>query len=134
MKKQLIALTTATALVAGTGAALVASPAQADGPERHARGQVAGAAYEISIEKERRFEVDADLDGVPVGSTWRMVVRHDGKRVGASTARAVRDDGRYEVDFREVRSANTAGADTFKVTLKRVGTSAKVTRTLRFAR
>jgi hypothetical protein len=132
MKKQLIALTTASALVAGTGAALLATPAQADGPERHARGQVAGAAYEIGVEKDRRFEVDADLDGVPAGSSWRMVVRHDGERIGSSTARAVRDDGRYEVDFREIRSANTPGADTFKVTLKRVGTSTKVTRTLRF--
>ena len=134
MKKQLIATATAAALIGGTGAALVASPAQADGPERHARGQVAGAAYEIAIEKERVFEVDADLDGVPAGSTWRMVVRHDKKVVGTRTARAVRDDGRWEVDFREVRSKNTAGADTFKVTLKRVGGSAKVTKTLTFAR
>ena len=46
----------------------------------------------------------------------------------------MRDDGRYEVDFREIRSANTAGADTFKVTIKRVGGGgSKVTRTLRFA-
>lgn len=134
MSKRIIALSTAAALVAGSAATLVAVPAQADGPERHAHGRVAGAEYEISIEKERRFEVDADLDGVPAGSTWRMVVRHDGKRVGTSTARAVRDDGRWEVDFREVRSADTSGGDTFKVTLSRVGGAGKVTRTLSFPR
>ncbi|WP_028644498.1 hypothetical protein [Nocardioides sp. URHA0020] len=133
MKKQLIVLTTAGTLIAGTGAALVAAPAQADGPERHAYGTVAGASYEIAVEKERRFEVDADLDDVAAGSSWRMVVRHEGKVVGTRTARAVRDDGRWEVDFREVRSKNTKGADTFKVTIKRVG-GPKVVRTLRFAR
>lgn len=134
MMKRTIALTTATALAAGTAAVLVAVPAQADGPERHAHGRVAGAAYDITIEKDRRFEVDADLDGVPAGSTWRMVVRHDGTRVGTSTARAVRDDGRWEVDFREVNSADTSGGDAFTVTLSRVGGSGKVTRTLSFPR
>ncbi len=134
MKMQLIALTTATALAAGTGAVLIAAPAQADGPEREAHGRVAGATYDIGIEKERRFEVDAELDGVPAGSTWRMVVRHDGKVVGTRTARAVRDDGRWEVDFRDVRSSNTPGADRFKVMLERVGSKASVTRTLTFRR
>jgi hypothetical protein len=134
MKKQLIALTTATTLAAGTGTALVATPAHADGPERHARGHIAGAAYDIEVEKEGRFRTDAELDGAPARSKWRMVVRHDGKRVGVRTARAERDDGRWEVDFRAVRSANTPGADRFKVTLKRVGGKAKVTRVLRFAR
>lgn len=134
MTKRTIALTAAGVLAVGALTALAAGPAQADGPERHARGQVAGAAYDISVEKDRRFEVDADIDGVPAGSTWRMVVRHEGKRVGVRTAQAVRDDGRWEVDFREVRSKDTSGADTFKVTLKRVGGPGKVTRTLHFAR
>ena len=133
MKKQFIALTATAALVAGTGVALFASPAQADGPERHAYGQVGGASYDIEVEKEHRFKIDADINGVAKGSTWKMVVRHDGKKVGTRTSRAVRDDGRWEVEFREIRSANTPGADTFKVTLKRVGTSTKATRTMRFA-
>ncbi|MDF1606292.1 hypothetical protein [Nocardioides sp. YIM 152315] len=134
MTNRMIALTTAGALVAGSAALLAAPVAQADGPERHAHGRVAGATYEIAVEKERRFEVDADIDGVPAGSTWRLVVVHDGERVGARTAAAVRDDGRWEVDFREVRSRNTAGPDRFKVTLTRVGGPGKVTRKLAFPR
>jgi len=79
--KRTIALTTATALAGGTALA-VAVPAQADGPERHAHGSIAGARYEISAERDDgRYEVDADLDGVRSGSTWRMVVRHDGAKV-----------------------------------------------------
>jgi hypothetical protein len=129
---RMIALTTATALVAGSGLAL-AAPASADGPEKHARGTIGTATYEISAEKDdRRYEVDADLDGVPAGSTWRMVVRHDGEVVAKRTARAARDEGRYDADFRSVRRPDTAGADTFKVTLERVDGTAKVTRTLGF--
>ena len=133
MKKQLIALSTATLMIGTGAAALVAAPAQADGPERHAHGRVAGASYEIGIEKERRFEIDADLDGVPAGSTWKLYVRHEGKRIAVRTARAVRDDGRWEVDFRDVRASNTAGKDTFKVRIKQVG-GPSVTRTITFNR
>jgi hypothetical protein len=76
--KRTIALTAATAVVAGSGFAL-ATPAFADGPEKQAHGTIGGARYEISAEKDDgRYEVDADLDGVP-GSTWKLVVRHDGK-------------------------------------------------------
>lgn len=134
--KRTIALTTATALVAGSGALLVAAPAQADGPERHARGTIAGAQYEISAEKDNgRFEVDADIDRVPAGSTWKMVVRHDGKKVATRTATAVRDDdGHYDADFRDVKRADSAGKDVFKVTLKRTDGAGSVTRTLSFSR
>lgn len=134
--KRMIALTTATALVAAPVALLVAAPAQADGPERHAHGSVAGAHYEISAEKDDgRFEVDADLDGVPAGSAWKMVVRHDGKKVATRTATAVRDDdGRYDADFRDVRRPNSAGKDVFKVTLTRTDGAGSVTRTLSFKR
>jgi hypothetical protein len=135
MLKRTMALTAATALVTGTGTMLAAAPAHADGPEKHAYGSVGGGRYAISAEKEHRyFEVDAELDGVAAGSTWRMVVRHAGKRVGSHTARAHRDDGRYEVDFREFNLRNTAGKDTFRVTLRRVNGSAQVTRTVLFAR
>ncbi|MCW2773944.1 MAG: hypothetical protein JWN91_2270 [Nocardioides sp.] len=134
MNKRIIALTTAAALVAAPVAVLVAGPAQADGPERHARGTVAGATYDISAEKERGFEVSADLEGVAAGSTWKVVVKHDGTRIGSQTLRAVPDDGRHEVDFRDFRSANTAGKDVFTVKIKRVDGAGSVTRTLTFAR
>lgn len=133
--KRTIALITVAALAAGSAALAIAGPAQADGPERHARGTVAGAQYEITAEKDNgRFEVDADLDGVPAGSTWRMVVRHDGKKVATRTATAVRDDGRYDADFRDVDRPDSAGADTFKVTLTRTDGAGSVTRTLSFTR
>lgn len=130
-----IALTTA-ALTAGAATLAVAAPAHADGPERHAAGTVAGARYEISAEKDNgRFEVDADLDGVAAGSTWRMVVRHDGTRVATRTASAVRDDdGGYDVDFRDVRRADSAGKDVFRVTLTRTDGAGSVSRTLTFRR
>lgn len=134
MKKRSIALATAVALAGGTATAALAAPASADGPERHAHGTIGGATYEIGIEKEHRFEVDADLDGVPAGSTWKLVVRHDGKRIATRVAHAEPDDGRYEVDFREVHSRNTPGADRFKVKIVRVGGSDKVVRTLGFRR
>ncbi|GAB3197182.1 hypothetical protein GCM10027062_08320 [Nocardioides hungaricus] len=135
--KRTIALTTAATLVAGPAALAVvlAGPAQADGPERQVSGSVAGARYHISADKEDgRYEVDADLDGVPAGSSWRMVVRHDGRKVATRTARAVRDDGRYDVDFAGVRRPDSAGRDVFKVTLTRTDGAGSVTRTLTFAR
>lgn len=129
--KRMIATSAVAALAAGSVAA--APPADAGGPERHARGSIGGASYDISVEKDRGFEVDADVDRVPAGSTWRMVVRHDGARVATRTAHAVRDDGRWEVDFREVRTRDTPGRDRFTVKLERVGGTA-VTRTLTFRR
>jgi hypothetical protein len=134
MNRRIIALSTAGVLLTGSAAALVAAPAMADDPERKAVGRVAGATYEISAEKERGFEVDVDVDGVAARSTWKAVVKHDGKRVGAQTRSAVRDDGRWEVDFRDFRSGDTAGQDRFKVKLVRVDGPGKVVRTLTFAR
>jgi hypothetical protein len=130
--KRALALAT-TAVVAATPVFLVPAPAQAGGPERHAHGTVAGARYEMSAEKDNgRFEVDADLDGVAAGSRWKMVVRHYGTTVATRTADAVRDDGRFDVDFPEVRRPDTRGKDVFKVTLTRTDGAGKVTRTLRF--
>jgi len=137
MTKRTLALTTAGTLVAGTAvAAFWAVPAaQADGPERHANGKVGGARYDIDIEKEGTFEIDVDLDGVAAGSKWRLVVRHDGKKVATRTAHAeADDDGGYDADFPDVTSGDTAGKDTFKVTIARVDGEGKVTRTLVFAK
>jgi hypothetical protein len=134
MLNRTFALPVAGALVGGS--ALIAMPAasaHADGPEKDVHGSVAGARYEISIEKDRRFEIDAELEGVSAGSKWKMVVRHDGKRVATQRAHAVRDDGRHEVDFHDVHSGDTKGHDYFTVTLKRIDGQGKVTRTIRFA-
>ncbi len=124
------ATTAAGALVAS---ALLAAPAQADGPEKHATGTVAGGFYDISVEKEGGFEVSADIEGVPASSTWRIIVRHDGQKVGSQKLRSRLDDGQHEVDFRDFSSADTAGKDTFRVTLRRTDGTAKVTRTLRMS-
>lgn len=131
-----IAIATASAAALATGVAvLVAAPAIADGPEKHSSGRVGGGWFEISAEKERNgFDLDADLDNVAAGSTWKIVVRHDGQRISRQVLNAVPDDGRHEVDFRDVRARNTSGADTFKVTIKRTDGPGKVVRTLSFAR
>mgnify|MGYP001018446102 CR=1 FL=1 len=131
-----IAIATASAAALATGAAVfVAAPALADGPEKHASGRVGGGWFEISAEKERNgFDLDVDLDNVPAGSTWRLVVRHDGDRIARQVLPSVREDGRHEVDFRDVSARNTAGADTFKVTIKRTDGPGKVVRSLSFAR
>lgn len=132
--KRMIALGAAGA-VAATSAVALAAPAWADGPEREAHGKVGGARYDIDIDKEHgKFEVDVDLDDAPKGSTWKLVVRHDGTKVGVRTAKAVLDDGEYEVDFRDVHSANTPGKDTFKVKIVRTDGPGKVTRTLAFSK
>ena len=75
-----------------------------------------------------------DLDGVPAGSTWKLVVRHDGNRIATRIGHAEPDDGRYEVDFPEVHSRNTPGADRFKVKIVRVDGPGKAVRTLVFGR
>ncbi len=131
--RRTVATIAAGALIAAPATVLLAGPASADGPEREARGTVAGARYEMSAEKERHFEVSADLDGV-AGidvADRRQARRQEGRQ---PDPKAVRDDGRYEVDFRDFHSKNTAGKDTFKITLKRVDGAGKVTRTLTFKR
>lgn len=130
-----VTATVTTGLVASAlGLGLLAGPAAADGPEKNATGTVAGARYDMSAEKEGNFEISADIDGVPAGSTWRMVLRHEGTVVGSQklTARAD-DDGGHEVDFRDFLRPDTAGKDTFTITLRRTDGTAKVTRTLAFA-
>ena len=62
------------------------------------------------------------------------MVRHDGKRIATRIGHAEPDDGRYEVDFPEVHSRNTPGADRFKVKIVRVDGPGKAVRTLVFGR
>ena len=112
MKKTLIAL--AATAAAGT-TVLVASPASAD-VER--RGTCAGATYELTVDRERGgFEVDADLDRAAVGSEWRVTIRHDGE---VATSRVLRADDEGELDL-GVHRRNTAGKDTFRLTVTPAG-------------
>ncbi|CAM3699548.1 hypothetical protein [Nocardioides zeicaulis] len=117
MKKTLIA-TTALIATAGGAAVAVASPASAD-VER--RGTCAGATYELNVDRERGgWDVDADLEGARAGSEWKVVLRHDGAVAASRTLRAD-DEGELDLDaFRR----DTAGKDTFKLTVKPVGGTA----------
>jgi len=107
------ALITAGALVAAPLATLLAaSPASADTSKRGACGQ---GSYELQIDREDAddgggFEVSADLDRVAPGSSWTVVIRHDGKRAIRAT-RVADGEGDLEVD---VRRPDTSGRDTFR--------------------
>ncbi|WP_299931769.1 hypothetical protein [uncultured Nocardioides sp.] len=116
MKKTLIA-TTLVATAAAGSTVLVAGPASAD-VER--RGTCAGAMYELNVDRERGgFEVDADIDNARPGSEWRVAIRHDGT---LATSRVLRADGEGELDLDTFRR-NTAGKDTFKLTVTPAGGS-----------
>ena len=124
MKKTLIAGTALAATAAAGTTLLVAAPASAD-VER--RGTCAGATFELNVDRERGgFEVDADLDRARPGSRWRVTLRHDGEVV---TSKVHTADAEGDIDIDRWRR-NTAGTDTFKLTVKPVGgtaCSAKIT-------
>lgn len=92
-------------------------------------GRYAGAHYEFSVDREGRgYEVSVDLDNAKRGSTWKIVLWHDGKRFVKTTRTADRE-GDVEVErFRP----NTAGSDTFKVKITKAGSKKSVVRTIRF--
>ncbi|HEX5918351.1 MAG TPA: hypothetical protein VFY76_10880 [Nocardioides sp.] len=116
MKKTLIATALVATAAAGT-TVLVAGPASAD-VER--RGTCAGATYELNVDRERGgFEVDADIDNARAGSEWRVAVRHDG---ALATSRVLRADAEGELDLDTFRR-NTAGTDTFRLTVTPSGGS-----------
>lgn len=116
MKKTLIA-TTLVATAAAGSTILVAGPASAD-VER--RGTCSGATYELNVDRERGgFEVDADIDDARPGSEWRVAIRHEGS---LATSRALRADREGELDLDTFRR-NTAGTDTFRLTVTPVGGS-----------
>jgi hypothetical protein len=107
------ALITAGALVAVPLATLLAAaPATADTTKRGVCGQ---GSYELQVDREDQedgggFEVSADLDRLAPGSTWTVVIKHDGKRAIKAT-RTADGEGELEVD---VRRPNTSGTDTFR--------------------
>jgi anti-sigma-K factor RskA len=118
MKKSLIASTALVATAAAGTTVLVAAPASAD-VER--RGTCAGATYELNVDRERGgFEVDADIDDARAGSEWTVAIRHDGK---LATSRVLRADNDGELDLDTFRR-NTAGQDTFRLTVTPAGGSA----------
>jgi hypothetical protein len=132
MKKLPVVAGLATALVAVTVpvAFALSDPADAlsgrlgdDDLERSARcGQ---AVVELSVDRERRgFEVDADVDRAVPGSTWKVVVRHDGDKVLTRTLEA---DAEGDLDV-ETRRPDTAGDDVFTLRVKNLDTDAKACR------
>lgn len=122
-----VATLAAAAVVAGPVAVLTAGSASA--AERE--GRCDGAEHQLEVEREDgRFEVDADIDDAAPGSRWKVVLKHDG-RTYVSTTRTADRDGDVSVDRNR---ANTAGADTFTMTVNKVGTSGSCTHTIRFAR
>ncbi|MGN0062873.1 MAG: hypothetical protein ACI379_01415 [Nocardioides sp.] len=119
---------TATALLAAPVVLLTAGPANAD-VEKEREFRVAGAKVDFSVEKDDgRFDVDIDLDDAKRGSEWKFVLRHDGKVVYNKTRRAD-SDGEVDIDLKR---PNTAGKDTFKLTVKKVG-GAKKSSTISFS-
>jgi hypothetical protein len=116
-----------TAAVVATPLSMMASPAHADGPEKDREFRVSGAEVDFSVEKDDgRFEVQVDIDDARPGSTWRVVLWHDGKRYHSEVHRAD-GDGDVEVDRNR---RDTRGGDTFKVRVKKVG-GASESRTIR---
>lgn len=118
MKKSIIATTALLASATAGATVLVAAPASAD-VERY--GTCAGATFELNVDREGRgFEVNGDLDVARPGSEWQMTIRHDGK---VAASRVLRADNEGELDL-ETWRRNTAGTDTFKLSVKPVGGSA----------
>lgn len=79
-----------------------------------------GAKMELSVEKDDgRWEVEADIDDARPGSKWRIVLKQEGKTFFNNVRRAD-DDGDISVDRDR---PDTAGSDTFKLRVNRVGTS-----------
>lgn len=98
----------AGALLAVPTAVLTTAPAHAD-VERH--GACAGGYYEFSVDREGNgFEVSLDLDYLRPNDRFKVVLRHDGKKVLKRTLRA---DYEGDLDVETWRK-NTSGSDTFK--------------------
>jgi hypothetical protein len=107
-----------TALLAVPATVLLSAPAHAD-VERH--GACGGGSYEFSVDREGGgFEVSADVDNVQSGSKWRVVLRHDGKKILARTLRA---DHEGDLDVERFRD-DSAGKDRFRFRAARTDGSA----------
>jgi len=118
-KKRIAAVAAAGTMLVGAPVAIIASPASAD-VERH--GHCGTGHYEFSVDREHRgFEVDFGLEDVTPGSTWRVRLYHEGKRV-KSTTRYADHEGELDV---ETWRRNTKGKDRFKAVAHRLDGSGK---------
>jgi hypothetical protein len=107
---------------------LAASPASADTSKRGVCGQ---GSYEFQVDREDRedgggFEVSTDLDRLTPGSSWTVVVKHDGKRVSKVTRTADRE-GELDVD---VNRPDTSGSDVFRFKAVPTGGGSKCAATI----
>lgn len=117
----------AAGAIAIPAALLAAAPAANADVDRE--GRYAGASYEFSADREGRgYEVSVDVDDAKPGSRWKIVLWHDGKRIVKTTKTADREG---DVEIERYRP-NTAGSDTFKVKIQKVGTKKAVVRTITF--
>ena len=94
-----------------------------DDLERNARcGQ---AVVELSVDRENQgFEVDGDVDNAKPGSSWKVVIRHDGDKVVARTLKA---DAEGDLDVDTLRP-NTAGNDVFTLRVKNLSADTQACR------
>lgn len=77
----------------------------------------AGAEVDFEVDKRAgRFEIDVSIDSTR-NSRWRIVLRHDGRIIRNRVFRADREG---DIDL-ELRRPNTAGADVFKLRVKKIG-------------
>lgn len=112
----------ATALVAVPLTVLATSPANAI----EKSGRCSGARFELDVDKEDgRFEVEAEIDAKP-GSTWRVVLKHDGKKFYDRVRTADREG---DVSVERYRS-NTKGKDVFRVNVRKVGSDTTCSRAI----
>ncbi len=79
-----------------------------------------GAKVDVDLDKDGgRHEIDVDLDRAAPHSRWKVVLRHNGTVFHKRVHRADRD-GEFDV---ERSRADKRGRDTFKVSIKRVGSA-----------
>lgn len=118
-----------TLLAAPLTTIAVAGSAQADAGEKERRGTCAAGSYEFQVDRDRGgFEVNADLDRVAPGSTWTVVLRHDGTRYSKVTRTADREGDLEAESFR----SDTAGPDTFTFRARPAGGGAGCSATISY--
>lgn len=119
MSHRITAALAAGSLLAAPVALVATAPSAHADVQRH--GKCGPGVYDFSVDREGAgFEVSADVDGLKPGSRWKIVLRHDGTKIASVTRRADREG---DIDV-ERYARGSAGADTFKMKVKRVGGTA----------
>lgn len=115
-RTRIVALATGAAVLSGPVALVTAGSAAAD-VER--QGVCKNGVYEFSVDREgRHHEASVDLDGLTPGTTWRVVLRHNGERVAV---RRIVADAEGDVEFERTR-LHASGQDTWRFKARQVGT------------